>query len=87
MSKRNKPKMKHIPPDDTHFFASSASTWVTTSPDRDLSQLLEIMEAEGRTFNLFMLPVPYTADYEIKMYQPQVEGAVWLGTFDFDEEN
>ena len=85
MSKQTKRKMRHIQPDDVHFFASSASTWMTTTPDRDLSQLLEAMESEGRTFNLFMIPMPHTVDYEIHRYQPQVSGAVWLGTFDFEE--
>ena len=87
MSKRNKRKMRHIQPDNTHFFASSAATWMTTTPDRDLAEVLEAMENEGLTFNLFLVPKPHDADYQIKMYQPQVEGAVWLGTFYFEGES
>lgn len=73
--------MKHTAPPDTHFFASSAATWMTTTPSRSLRSMIQLMEQEGRMFNLYFVPVPYDADYEIKMYQPQVEGAVWLGTF------
>ena len=73
--------MKHTPPPDTHFFASSVATWMTTTPSRSLRSMIRLMEQEGNTFNLFFVPAPYDADYEINMYQPQVEGAVWLGSF------
>ena len=79
--------MRHIDPEDTHFFASSASTWMTTNPGRDLPTLLKLMEDEGRTFNLFLVPLPHSADYEIRMYRPAVQGAEWLGSFTFDKEN
>ena len=75
--------MKHTT--DYHFYASSCATWVTTTPDRDLAQVLEMMNREGYTYNLYMVPVPYDAPYEIKRYAPQVEGAELLGTFDFNE--
>jgi hypothetical protein len=39
------------------------------------------MNKDGCSYNLFRVPVPHTADYEIRMYQPQVEGVEWLGTF------
>lgn len=76
--------MKHTK--DYHFYASSAATWATTTPDRDLAQLIELMQDEGLTFNLYRVPTPHDADYEIRMYQPQVQGAEWLGTFDFSKE-
>ena len=73
-------KMNH---DNTksHFFASSATTWGITAPERTLSDLLELMEKEGHPFNLFYVPAAYDADYEIHWYQPQVEGTVYLGIF------
>lgn len=64
-----------------HFFAASASTWMATTPDRNLSQLMKLMEKEGAGFNLFLVPLPHDADYEINFYQPQVEGTQWLGFF------
>lgn len=77
--------MKHIQPDTHHFFASSASTWMTTTNERGLHDVLEAMEKEGRTFNLYLVPLPWDAVYEIGMYQPQVENAEWLGSFTFEE--
>ena len=67
--------------ENQHFFAASAMQWATTNEERDLPALLDLMNKDGYNYNLFLVPVPYTADYEINMYQPQVEGAEWLGTF------
>jgi hypothetical protein len=75
--------MKHTK--DYHFFASSASTWVTTTPARSLPEIIKMMQDEGMTFNLYLVPAPHDADYEIKMYAPQVEGAEWLGCFEPEE--
>jgi len=40
------------------------------------------MNAEGYSYNLFMVPVHHAVPYEINFYQPQVEGAIHLGTFE-----
>jgi hypothetical protein len=64
-----------------HFYASSVAQWATTDDKRDLPALLDLMEKDGYTYALFRVPVPHTADYEIKMYQPQVAGTEYLGTF------
>ena len=76
--------MKHTK--DYHFYASSAATWITTTPKRDLTQVIKMMNKEGYTYNLYIVPLPYDAEYEIKMYAPQVAGAECLGTFDFNKE-
>jgi hypothetical protein len=74
-------KMSH---DNTksHFYASSVSTWITTTPERTLKEVLAHMEKEGNPFNLFHVPVPYDADYEINWFQPQVEGTLYIGFFE-----
>ena len=69
-------------PENTHFYASSVADWVTTNDTRDLRELLKMMDKFGYPYNLFLVPLPHTANYEIKMYQPQVEGAQWLGFFE-----
>ena len=66
---------------DHHFYASSVATWATTNETRDLPALLDLMNEDGYTYNLFSVPVPHTTEYEINMFQPQVPGAEWLGTF------
>jgi hypothetical protein len=73
--------MKNNHPENSHFYASSVSTWITTNDKRDLRQLLKHMDKEGLPYNLFLVPVASDADYEIKMFQPQVEGTQWLGFF------
>jgi hypothetical protein len=46
-----------------------------------LPALLDLMNKDGYTYNLFRVPGKHDATYTIKMYQPQVPGAEWLGTF------
>lgn len=65
----------------THFYASSVAQWATTDETRDLPALIELMDKDGYPYNLFLVPGKHTDEYEIKMYQPQVKGAEWLGTF------
>ena len=65
-----------------HFFAASPFMWAQTTPDRNLSELLKLMEKEGHGFNLFLVPLPYAEEYDINFYQPQVEGTQWLGFFE-----
>ena len=65
-----------------HFFASSVAMWATTNEGRDLSELLELMNEDGHTYNLFRVPGPHDAAYEIKMYQPMVKGTQWLGFYE-----
>ena len=67
--------------ENQHFYASSVAQWATTNETRDLPALLDLMNKDGYTYNLFSVPVPHDDAYEIKMYCPQVEGAEWLGTF------
>ena len=74
--------MKHHIPAEHHFFASSASTWMATNDTRGMHDIIKAMQSEGLIFNLFFVPVPHTADYEIGAYRPRVDGVVWLGTFD-----
>ena len=66
---------------DQHFFAASVSQWATTNETRDLPALLDLMNEDGYTYNLFSVPVSHTTEYEINMFQPQVPGTEWLGTF------
>ena len=67
--------------ENQHFYASSCAMWATTNEERDLPALLDLMNKDGYTYNLFRVPGKHDATYSIKMYQPQVEGAEWLGTF------
>ena len=65
-----------------HFYASSVAQWATTTEERDLRQLTALMDKDGYSYNLFLVPGKHTDEYEIKMYQPMVEGLQWLGHFE-----
>ncbi len=69
-------------PENIHFYASSVCAWVTTTPERDLRQLIKHMERNGFSYNLFLVPLPHDAPYKIKRYEPEVEGTQWLGYFE-----
>ena len=43
------------------------------------------MDKEKFTYNLYLVPVPHNTEYEIRWFQPQVEGTQHLGTFTFKE--
>lgn len=66
---------------DFHFFASNVATWVTTTDQRTLPQVIELMESEGYIYSLFLVPGHWDSNYEIRHYAPQVDGAIILGTF------
>jgi hypothetical protein len=70
---------------DQHFFAASAATWATTNDERNLQQLLKLMDRQKLTYNLYLVPCSHTQCYEINWFQPQVEGTQWLGTFTFKQ--
>lgn len=68
-----------------HFFAASVFDWATTTDKRDLRQLMKLMDKNGYGYNLFLVPLHYEDGYDIKMFQPQVEGTQWLGFFEVKE--
>ena len=73
-------------PDNFHFYASSVAQWATTNDKRDLRALLKLMDKDGYSYHLFIVPVPHDTNYEIRMYQPQVKGTQWLGFFEVKEK-
>jgi hypothetical protein len=58
-----------------HFYASSYCTWKTSY---SLAEVIKFMEKEGNSYTVWYVPVPDEANYEIKRYAPQVEGAFVL---------
>ena len=62
-----------------HIYAVSMLQYAKTTDTRDLSQLIKLMDADDAAYNLFYVPVPHDTPYEINFFQPQVEGAVFIG--------
>jgi hypothetical protein len=71
--------MKNSEPADQHFFASTFYEWQV---DDDIAEIIRRMQRNGQPFNLWLVPEPITAAYEIRGYTPMVEGARYLGHFD-----
>ncbi|NBQ17181.1 hypothetical protein EBU24_02605 [bacterium] len=63
---------------DFHFFASSFAEW---RADEDVRVVIKYMEKQKIPYNLWMIPLDNQTGYEINYYQPQVEGAVYLGHY------
>ncbi len=64
-----------------HFFASNVATWIVTTDERTLPDVIRYMEQDSYIYSLFMVPGAWDSNYEIRHYAPQVEGAMLLGTF------
>ena len=74
-------------PKDFHFFAASAFDWCASTNERDLREVISIMQKYNHSYNLYLVPVPHDTPYEINMYQPQVEGTQWLGFFEVKKQD
>ena len=62
-----------------HFYASSFCTWKTSE---DIREVIKHMESEGNNYNLWYVPVSDEANYQIKYYAPQVQGAFLIGQYE-----
>lgn len=63
-----------------HFFASSIGAW---NMGENMEELITVMKNDGLPFSLWYVPLALDAEYEIACYQPQVEGACFLGLWKF----
>jgi len=61
-----------------HFYASSVCTWKTSE---DIREVINHMESEGYVYSLWFVPMAADANYEIRWYAPQVDGAFVIGSF------
>lgn len=61
-----------------HFYGSSVCEW-RTNPD--VHVVINHFLKGKEPYSLYYVPVGGEAEYQIKFYAPQVDGAVYLGTF------
>jgi hypothetical protein len=67
---------------DFHFFAANSFEWMVTQPDqRELPDLVAYMEKQKHAWTLWLVPGKWDTLYSINWYEPQVEGAMYLGSF------
>ena len=60
------------------FYGSNVFEWKTSE---NLNEVTAWFEKQKVAYSLFYLPVPNDSSYNIEFYTPQVEGAVYLGTY------
>ena len=66
-----------------HYFASSVASWKT---GENLEDVLAYMKKDGFPFNLWLVPLPPEAEYDISNYAPKVTGRVFIGFWGFPED-
>jgi len=66
-----------------HFYASSIGQWRTST---DLPKLIKQMQADRLPYSLWYVPLAEDTPYEIQRYAPQVDGATFLGNYNFKGE-
>lgn len=66
-----------------HFYAASAYQWATTNEERNLRDLIKLMDADKISYALWLVPVTWNTAYGINFYAPQVEGSQMIEFFTF----
>ena len=62
-----------------HFMATSVAEWKV---DTDIRNIIQYMQKQKFfPYNIFYIPLDIEEPYEIEYYTPQVESAIYLGTF------
>lgn len=61
-----------------HFFASSLGEWRV---GYDLATLIAAMKRGKLPFNVYLVPGPKDAHYNIEWYCPQVDGTIFLAFY------
>jgi hypothetical protein len=66
-----------------HFFSSSIGEWKTAA---DLGELIATMKKHKLTFSLWKVPGDSkTSRYKIEAFTPMVDGRVYLGLYEIQE--
>lgn len=72
---------------EQHYFVCDAATWIT---DEKLDEAVKLLKAERKrsgiktaSYNVFLVPLPEASNYDIDMYQPQVDGTEYIGNFEY----
>lgn len=61
-----------------HFFASSVGEWRI---DTDIRRLMQSMDRSRLKYGIWFIPHDRSTKYEIRSYQPVIDGAVFLGKY------
>lgn len=67
-----------------HFFAANAVQWKRSNDEVSLVDLIKDFSKYNKPFNLYYVPLPSDAEYEVDNYAPQLSEAIQLvNIYDF----
>jgi hypothetical protein len=62
-----------------HFFATSLGEWRVGT---DVGALIDYFKRQKYNFAVYLVPGTVDSAYKIDCFAPQVEGTVWLATYE-----
>ena len=63
---------------DFHIYGANCYEYFVSE---DIQEVIKWFEKQKVMYSLYYVPVPIAANYEINFYVPQVDGALFLGSF------
>jgi hypothetical protein len=66
-----------------HIYIASALQWGVAGGNLSLPEVIKIFEKDKCTYCVYYVPLPPSADYDIKFFAPAVDGAMLLEMVEF----
>jgi hypothetical protein len=64
-----------------HFYGSNFMEWKTSSNLQEVIDHFRTKENDGHNFAVWYIPLSSDSTYKMSWYEPQVEGRVYLGSY------
>jgi len=73
---------KHMKPHQQfHFYGSNWMEWKTSTNLQEVIDHFRTKENAKHNFVVWYVPLPTSSTYQIEWYEPQVEGRIFLGSY------
>jgi len=64
-----------------HFYGSNWMEWKTSTNLQEVIDHFRTKENAKHNFVVWYVPLPTSSTYQIEWYEPQVEGRIFLGSY------
>ena len=64
-----------------HFYSSNWMEWKTSTNLQEVIDHFRTKENAKHNFVVWYVPLPTSSTYQIEWYEPQVEGRIFLGSY------
>ena len=64
-----------------HFYGSNWMEWKTSTNLQEVIDHFRTKENAKHNFVVWYVPLPTSSTYQIEWYEPQVEGRIYLGSY------